>query len=272
MKNVALGQYYPTGSCIHRMDGRIKLILAMLFIVICFLCRSLLSFVFLAVGTLGLIALARIPLGIVFRALKAVVFILMFTLVLNMFFTTGEKELFHWWIFTLYPEGIWNAVLMGVRIIALIIGTTLFMSYTTTPIQLTDSLESLLSPLKVIKVPVSDFAMMMSIALRFIPTLSEETEKIMTAQKARGANFTEGSFTKRVKSLVPVLVPLVASAFRRAEELATAMECRCYHGGKGRTKLNVPKLHVSDFVALGLMAVFGAVIILLNFVDIGYRI
>lgn len=272
MKNISLGQYYPTGSVIHRLDGRVKLILAIIYIVSSFLCKSLASFSLLMFGTLVLILITKIPISIILRSVKAVVFILIITFVLNAFFTVGQGEpLFSKWIFTLYVEGIWNAAFMALRVLALILGTSLFISYTTTPIQLTDSIESLLSPLKKIKVPVHDFAMMMSIALRFIPTLTDETDRIMTAQKARGADFTTGSLVKRAKALVPVLVPLFVSAFRRADELATAMECRCYHGGEGRTKMTVPHLTAKDFVAVGLMLAFSAGLVLLNYVDFIYK-
>ena len=272
MKNITLGQYYPTGSVIHRLDGRIKLILAIMHIVSAFLCKSLASFAFLFLGTVVIILLSKIPLGVILRSVKTIVYIIIITFVLNMFFTVGEGEpLFSVWIFTLYVEGVWNAAFMALRILALILGTSLFISYTTTPIQLTDSIESLLSPLKKLKIPVHDFAMMMSIALRFIPTLSDETDRIMTAQKARGTDFTSGSLVKRAKALIPVLVPLFVSAFRRADELATAMECRCYHGGEGRTKMTVPHLCATDFVALLLMVGFCVSLVLLNGLDFGYK-
>ena len=163
-----------------------------------------------------------------------------------------------------------NAVFMIVRILTLIIGTSMFLTYTTTPIALTDALEQLLGPLKKIKVPVHEFAMMMTIALRFIPTLVDETEKIMAAQKARGTDFTSGSLMKRAKALIPILIPLFVSAFRRAEELATAMECRCYHGGEGRTRMRILTYHPIDFVAIGLMILFGFGLIVLNRLGIGY--
>lgn len=264
MKTAALGQYYPSDSIIHRLDGRMKLILMVIFIGACFLCRSFVSFMLLICAAALLVVVSKVPFSVIFKGLKAIVFILIFTFIINMFFNKGEKPLVSWWIIELYPEGIWNAAFMSLRILILIIGTTLFVSYTTTPIQLTNALERLLSPLKYIGVPVSDFAMMMSIALRFIPTLSEETDKIMTAQKARGADFSTGSLISRIKSLVPVLVPLFVSAFRRAEELATAMECRCYHGGHGRTRLHVSVMGTGDYIALGLMIVLIAGIIVLN--------
>ena len=177
-----------------------------------------------------------------------------------------------WWIIKIYYEGIMNAVFIGVRIVVLIIGTSIFMTYTTTPIELTDALESLLSPLKILHAPVHEFAMMITIALRFIPILSEETQKIMAAQKARGADFSNGSLVKRAKALIPVLVPLFVSSFRRADELATAMECRCYHGGDGRTRLNVPHYRVKDFVMLAVMVAFGASLIIINIYAAGYAL
>lgn len=272
MTNVALGQYYPTDSVIHRLDGRIKLILAAVFIVSCFLCKSLVSFAFLTLTTVLLIALSRIPFRIVLRAVRGIIFILLITFVFNVFFTKGEDEnlLFSWWKLAVYKEGLWNAGFIALRILCLIVGTSIFISYTTTPIQLTDSIERLLSPLKKIGINVHTFAMMMSLVLRFIPTLSEETEKIMTAQKSRGADFENGSLFSRIKALIPVLVPLFVSAFRRADELATAMECRCYHGGDGRTKMTVPHLRTADFIALFCGAVFCAGAILLNRILFGY--
>lgn len=272
MTGVSLGQYYPSGSVVHRLDGRVKLILGILFIVSSFLCMSLSSFILLAVGTILLVITAKIPFRVIFRAVRAIIYILLITFVFNVLFTVGEEEnlLFSWWKIEIYTDGLWKAAFFAVRILVLIIGTSIFISYTTTPIQLTDSIERLFSPLSKIGIPVHTFAMMMSLALRFIPTLSEETERIMTAQKARGADFSEGSLFSRIKALVPVLVPLFVSAFRRADELATAMECRCYHGGKGRTKMNVPHLCAADFIALAIGAAFCAGLILLNKVTFGY--
>ena len=175
-----------------------------------------------------------------------------------------------WWIFEIYLEGIWNALFIAVRILCLILASSILISFTTTPIQLTYAIESLLSPLKKIKVPVHDFAMMMSIVLRFIPALSEETEKIMTAQKSRGADFETGSLIQRAKALIPILIPLFVSAFRRSDELATAMECRCYHGGEGRTRMTVTRMKTADFLFLALMLVCVAAICLFNFIDFGY--
>lgn len=271
MKSISLGQYYPSDSVIHKLDGRTKILLAAIFIVSVFFCKSLLSFAFLLGITISVVFLSKIPLRIVLRSLRAIVFILVFTFLINIFLTKGEGEpIFDWWIIELYSEGIWNALFIAIRILCLILASSIFISFTTTPIQLTYAIESLLSPLKKIKVPVHDFAMMMSIVLRFIPALSEETEKIMTAQKARGADFENGSLLKRARALIPVLIPLFVSAFRRSDELATAMECRCYHGGTGRTRMTVTKMKAMDYIVLFIMILAVAALVMLNFVDFGY--
>ena len=270
MKNVAFGQYYPADSLIHRLDPRAKVILAVLYIVCTFLCKNAAAFVLLTVSALGLILLSRLPLRMILRSLRPILFIIAFTSVINIFMTKGEHLLTPpEWSIRIYAEGIWNAVFMILRITVLIIGTGVLLTYTTTPIALTDALELLLAPLKKIKVPVHDFAMMMTIALRFIPTLTEETEKIMQAQKARGANFTSGSLLKRAKALIPILIPLFVSAFNRAFELAAAMECRCYHGDEGRTRLKVLKYRWVDMVAVLLVVLLGVSLVLLNRVGIG---
>ncbi len=271
MKSIALGQYYPSDSVIHRLDGRTKILLATVFIVSLFFCKSLASFTFALALTFGAVLLSKVPLRIVFRSLRAITFILIFTFIINVFITDGEgTPLVDWWIFEIYAEGIWNAFFIAVRILCLILASSVLISFTTTPIQLTYAIESLLSPLKKIKVPVHDFAMMMSIVLRFIPALSEETEKIMTAQKSRGADFETGSLIQRAKALIPILIPLFVSAFRRSDELATAMECRCYHGGEGRTRMTVTRMKTADFLFLALMLVCVAAICLFNFIDFGY--
>ena len=272
MMNISFGQYYPGNSVLHRADPRAKLIMAMLYIVCSFLCKGLLSFVLLLLSAFALVLISGIPVGTVLRGIRPVLFVLAFTMILNVFWTSGEKLLLEWWIFKIYEEGIYNAVFMLVRIFALIVGSGIFLTYTTTPIALSGAIESLLSPLKKLHVPVHEFAMMMTIALRFIPTLVEETDKIISAQKARGADFTTGSLAKRAKALVPILIPLFVSAFRRADELATAMECRCYHGGEGRTKMTVTKMRVSDAVAISLMILFGASIVLINIFATKYGI
>ncbi len=272
MKSIALGQYYAAPSAIHRLDARTKVILAIVYIVCTFLCKNVIAFGALLVSAIILIALSKIPFKVILKSLKAIFFIMMFTVVINVFFTTGDTLLFGWKFVKIYKEGIYNAVFMAVRIVVLIAGTSLFLTYTTTPIQLTDAIERLLGPLKKIKVPVHEFAMMMTIALRFVPTLIEETERIMSAQKARGADFTNGSLVKRARALIPILVPLFVSSFRRADELATAMECRCYHGGEGRTKMTVTKMRVSDAIAILLMICFGVSIVFINIFATKYGI
>ena len=272
MKGIVLGQYYPADSVIHRLDPRIKIILALIYIVCSFLCRNIYSFVLLFLSSIVLILVSRIPLKIVFRSLRAIIFIMLFTAVLNVFWTKGEPEnlLVSWKFINIYTEGIYNAVFIVVRIVSMIIGSSIFMTYTTTPIQLTDGIERLLSPLKKLHVPVHEFAMMMTIALRFIPIIVEETQKIMSAQKARGADFSSGSLMKRAKALVPVLIPLFISAFRRAGDLATAMTCRCYRGGKGRTKMTVLKCRARDYVMLAVSAAFTAAVVVINIYSFGY--
>ena len=272
MNGIAFGQYYPAKSILHKLDPRMKIILALLYIVTSFLCTNVFSFLLLLLSAVFLILVSRIPIRIIYKSLKAIIFILIFTAVLNIFWTsdTENAPLFSWWIIKIYKSGLYNAAFIVIRIISMIIGTGLFLTYTTTPIQLTDGLEKLLSPLKLFKVPVHEFAMMMTIALRFIPTIIEETEKIMSAQKARGADFTSGSIVKRARALIPILIPLFISAFRRAGELATAMTCRCYRGGEGRTKLNVLKFSFRDFLALAVVILFGTAIILINIYGYGY--
>ena len=268
MKGFAFGQYYPASSVLHRMDPRSKVICAVAYIVAAFLCKNTFSFLLLVLSALALILISRIPMRVVLRSVRALIFIMAFTAVLNIFWIVDTAEgavpLVDFWIIKIYAKGIYHAAFILVRILAMVIGTGLFLTYTTTPIALTDALESLLRPLAKIKVPVHAFAMMMTIALRFIPTIMEETEKIMSAQKARGADFTTGSLAKRAKALIPIIVPLFASAFRRADELATAMECRCYHGGEGRTKLRILRYHARDFLALLVMALFIGGIVAIN--------
>ena len=277
MKNIAFGQYYPATSPLHALDARIKVILSVLYIVAAFLCKSTAAYLVLLLSAVLLVLLSRIPLRIILRSLRALIFIMAFTALLNLFFAKGERLIFSrqllpFWRIDLYVEGIYSAAFMLVRILVLVIGTSLFLTYTTTPIALTDALESLLSPLRVIRFPVHEFAMMMSIALRFIPTLMEETYKIMSAQKARGVDFSSGGLIRRAKALVPILIPLFISSFRRADELATAMECRCYRGGKGRTRMTVHHLAAFDFAALFVMLAFGAGLLALNRVTLGFAL
>ena len=251
LKDITLGQYFPGNSIVHRLDPRTKLIMLVLYIVALFCAASWVSYgvvlVFLSVA----IAISGIPAKAFIRGMKPLVLILVFTGILNLFFTAGETVLVHFGIITITLEGLVRAILMMMRILMLISGTFL-LTYTTSPISLTDGLESLLGPLKAIRLPVHELSMMMCIALRFIPTLIEETDKIMSAQKARGADFESGNLLQRVKALVPILVPLFISAFRRADELATAMECRCYQGGEGRTKMKLLRFSYFDFITLGI--------------------
>ena len=246
LRDITIGQHFPGNSLVHRFDPRLKLVLTIAYIVLLFAASNplglTLSILFLAV----MYRVAKIPGKMILKSLKPILPIVVFTAVLNLFFVSGEGEpLVHIWFLTIYAEGVRYAVLMAVRVMALIAGTSL-LTYTTSPIVLTDAIEQLLKPLGKLHFPVHELAMMMSIALRFIPTLIEETDKIMNAQKARGAQLDTGKMTDRVKALVPVLIPLFISAFRRADELAMAMECRCYHGGEGRTRLKVLKFGALD--------------------------
>ena len=244
LKDITLGQYFPGNSIVHRLDPRTKLIAVVLYIVALFLAKSFVTygimFLLLAVS----IAVSKVPVKSIFRGMKPVVFIVIFTAILNLFYTPGDTVLVRFWIFTITLEGVFNAFFMVVRILMLIAGTFL-LTYTTSPILLTDGLENLLGPLKKIHV-------------RFIPTLIEETDKIMSAQRARGADFESGNLIQRAKALVPLLVPLFISAFRRADELAIAMECRCYHGGEGRTRLRQLKYRRNDAAVILLFLVLTA--------------
>ena len=265
MKSITLGQYYAVKSSVHNLDPRIKIILATLYIVIVFLCANVLSMALLLASAVLLVLISNIPLKIVLKSIKPIVFIISFTAIINIFWTTGVGDpLVHIGFITIYKEGLINAAFLVVRIIVLIIGTSILLTYTTTPIALTDGIERLLSPLKKIGLPVHDFAMIMTIALRFIPTLMEEAEKIMSAQKARGADFSNGSLIKRAKALIPILIPLFSSSIRHALDLATAMECRCYKGGEGRTRMKILKCGTNDFVALFLLIGLGVTIVLIN--------
>ena len=270
MKGISFGQYYPADSLIHRMDPRFKILVAIVYIVGTFLCKSVISFGALLLSSFALIIVSKIPFKTVLRSVSPLLFIIGFTVVINIFFGTGEVLLVELWGIRIYAEGIWRAVFMFLRIFSLITATGIFLTYTTTPMDLTDALEALLSPLKKLHVPVHVFAMMMSITLRFIPTLTEETEKIMSAQKARGANFTTGNLFQRAKALIPILIPLFISAINRATQLADAMECRCYHGGEGRTRLNVMQCHASDFILSAAVIACCVALVLLNQINFLY--
>ena len=253
IKNITLGQYFPGNSIIHRLDARMKLMLTIAVIVMIFLAQTVIGNTVVLAFLVTVIILSGVGFKFVLRGLKPLWFIILLTFVLNTFFYSGGTELFSWWIFRVTQEGLISAVRLAARLIFLITTTTI-LTLTTSPISLTDGLESLMKPLKVVRFPVHELAMMMTIAMRFIPTLIEETDKIMKAQTARGAEFDSGSVIKRATGMVPLLVPLFVSAFRRADELAFAMESRCYHGGEGRTRMKVMHLHVRDWVAAGVVA------------------
>jgi len=253
LKDVTLGQFFPGNSFLHNADPRIKLVILVVYLVFVLLASNMASLGLVLLVTLALALCSQIRFSVLLRSLKPVVFVLLFTGVINLFFTGGETPLVDWYFIEIYPEGIRTAVFMMVRLVCLVGGSSILLSYTTSPLALTDAIESLFGPLKKIHVPVHEFAMMMTIALRFIPTLLEETDKIMSAQKARGADFESGNILQKAKALIPILIPLFVSSFRRADELAEAMECRCYRGGEGRTKLNVLKSRPSDYVFLTVM-------------------
>ena len=261
LRDITIGQHFPGNSLVHRFDPRLKLVLTVAYIVLLFAASNPLGLT-LSILFLGVMyKVAKIPVKMIGKSLKPILPIVLFTAVLNLFFVSGEGDpLVHFWFLTIYAEGVRYAVLMAVRVMALIAGTSL-LTYTTSPIVLTDAIEQLLKPLGKLHFPVHELAMMMSIALRFIPTLIEETDKIMNAQKARGAQLDTGKMTDRVKALVPVLIPLFISAFRRADELAMAMECRCYRGGTGRPRLKVLRCEKQDYNDLAVCIACFAVIL-----------
>ena len=262
LKDITLGQYFPGDTLAHRLDPRTKLLVTVLYITALFTAKSYAAYGLLILTLIVAVRISRVGARALFKGLKPVLFIITLTALLNLFYTPGT-ELCRFWIFRVTVEGVRAAITMLLRITLLIMGTFL-LTYTTSPIRLTDGMESLLAPLKKLGLPVHELAMMMSIALRFIPTLIEETDKIMSAQKARGADFETGSLLQRARALVPLLVPLFVSAFRRADELATAMECRCYHGGEGRTKLHVLRYAPRDYLVLAYYLALTAGVILLR--------
>jgi len=263
LKDITLGQYFPGDTVAHRLDPRTKILLVVLYITALFCAKGVVTYAIMAAVLAVCVRISKVGLRSLVRGLKPVLFIIIFTGILNLFFTPGDRYLVEWGFLRISDTGLRNAVFMVIRIMLLIMGTFL-LTYTTSPIRLTDALEQLMGGLKRFHVPVHELAMMMSIALRFIPTLIEETDKIMSAQKARGADFESGSLVQKAKTLVPILVPLFISAFRRADELATAMECRCYHGGEGRTKLQVLRYEGRDYAALILGAAVCALVIVLR--------
>ena len=260
MTRITIGQYYPSNSAIHRVDPRLKLLGTMFYITALFFVNHFVGYGVAALFIFGLVKMARVPVLFLLRGLRAVLFILSFAVLLNLFMTPGEP-IFAIGFIRVTMEGVIMAAQMGLRLVLLITGSSI-LTLTTSPIQLTDGIEALLRPLKIIKVPAHDIAMMMTIALRFIPTLAEEMDKIMKAQKARGAELDTGGLFKRAKSMLPILVPLFVSAFKRADELATAMEARCYRGDVGRTRMKIMRLSGTDWIAAGVFVVFGVLLFL----------
>ena len=263
MKDITLGQYFPGNSLLHRLDPRMKLVLTLCFIVLVFLPQNWWGLLAVGVFLCFVVGLSRLPVRLMWRSVKPVLFLVLFTSVLNVLYVHNGATLVKWGFIHVTTGGLQSAAFITTRIVCLILGSSL-LTYTTTPTALTDAIERLLSPLKAIKVNPHELAMMMTIALRFIPTLMEETDKIMSAQKARGADMESGGLLQRVKALVPILIPLFVSSFRRAYDLAMAMECRCYQGGEGRTRMK--QLHTAprDWVALGVYLLVGAAIVVLN--------
>ena len=262
LKDITIGQYFPGKSVIHRMDPRVKILLSLAYIVMLFVAGTGWGLALGLVFAFACYGIGRIPVRMILRGLKPILPIIIFTALLNMLFVQGDP-IWHWWIITVTWQGISTAVFMAVRIVCLIAGTSL-LTYTTSPIALTDGIERLLGPLKAVHLPVHELAMMMTIALRFIPTLIEETDKIMSAQKARGADMETGGLMQRAKALIPILIPLFVSAFRRADELALAMVCRCYHGGEGRTRMRQLQLSFADFGGSVITTLVFAAVIMLN--------
>ncbi|MGO5087348.1 energy-coupling factor transporter transmembrane component T family protein [Oscillospiraceae bacterium LCP25S3_F9] len=262
IKDITLGQFFPGNSVIHKIDPRVKILLIIAYIVFLFVANNFVSLGFMALVTVAIVLLTKIPVKMYFKGLKAIMFIILFTSVLNMFYGSGEP-IWQWGFLKITLNGISNAVFISIRIVALIF-ISCVLTYTTSPTDLTDALERLMKPLTVLHIKVHEIAMMMTIALRFVPTLLEETDKIMSAQKARGANMDSGGLIKRVKAMMPVLVPLLVSAFNRAYELAVAMECRCYRGGGGRTRMKVLKAGTKDAVTVAVSVFVLAGVIVCN--------
>lgn len=263
LNDVTFGQYYPTKSFVHKADPRIKLLALIAYIVALFLANNFYSLLLGFVVLVAAVIASRVPLGSVLRSVKAIIFLLIFTAVLNLFFHGGEHLLVEWWIIKIYREGVIFTIFFILRLFFLVMGSAL-LTLTTSPVELTDGIESLLTPLKWIRFPVHELALIMSIALRFIPTLIDETNRIISAQKARGADFESGNIFKRIKAIVPILIPLLISAFRRAEELGDAMDARCYSGSKNRTKYKKLKFGWRDLIIFILYAGLITGVVLLN--------
>lgn len=260
IRDITIGQYYPADSPIHKIDARVKIVITLLYILSLFIIESFIGYAFVIASLAVIIKMSKVPFKFMVKGLKSLIFIIVFTAIINLFVTKGETPLFTVWRFTVTLEGVYFAIKMCLRIVLLIIGSSI-LTLTTTPIKLTDGIESLLKPLSKVGVPAHDIAMMMTIALRFIPTLLDETDKIIKAQQARGADFDTGNLVNKAKALVPILVPLFISAFRRADELAMAMEARCYAGGGQRTRMNVMKITSIDYVASAVFVIYFAVLV-----------
>ena len=260
IRDITIGQYYPADSPIHKIDARVKIVITLLYILSLFIIESFIGYAFVIASLAVIIKMSKVPFKFMVKGLKSLIFIIVFTAIINLFVTKGETPLFTVWRFTVTLEGVYFAIKMCLRIVLLIIGSSI-LTLTTTPIKLTDGIESMLKPLSKIGVPAHDIAMMMTIALRFIPTLLDETDKIIKAQQARGADFDTGNLVNKAKALVPILVPLFISAFRRADELAMAMEARCYAGGGQRTRMNVMKITSIDYVASIVFVIYFAVLV-----------
>ena len=253
LKDITFGQFFPGESLLHKTDARFKIVILIVYLVLVLLAKSAAAFLFVALLTAALLLCSRLSWRILLKGLKPLLFILMFTALINLFATQGQTVLWQWSFLRITKEGLLNAVFMLCRLLSLFLGSSVILTYTTSPLDLTDGIERLLSPLRHLHVPVHDFAMMMTIALRFIPVLVEETDKIMSAQKARGADFESGGVLSRAKALIPILVPLFVSSFRRADELAVAMECRCYHTSGPRSRLKTMTMRARDYAMLAVM-------------------
>ncbi len=264
LRDITIGQHFPGKSPVHKLDPRLKILAVIAFIVVLFLSTNFMGLFLSAIFVLIAFLLSKIPVKMLLKSMKPILPLIVFTVVLNLFFITGDVLVFSFWKINIYLEGVYFCIVMVCRIVLLISGTSL-LTYTTSPIDLTDAMERLMKPLSVIRFPVHEMAMMMTIALRFIPTLVEETDKIINAQKSRGALLDSGTFLERVKALVPILIPLFISAFRRADELATAMESRCYSGGEGRTRLKQLKITKQDILTSLVCVLFFALIFATRF-------
>ncbi len=262
IRDITLGQYFPSGGILHRLDPRVKVLMLISVIVLIFCTFNFAALSVVVALVLSSVLLSRVPLKLYLKSMKAIIIVILITSLLNLFYGTGEV-IAQWWIFRITLAGIRNAVFVAVRIIALVMVSSV-LTFTTSPTDLTDALERLMKPLNFLGLKTHEIAMMMTIALRFVPTLLEETDKIMSAQKARGADMESGNIIKRIKALVPILIPLFVSAFRRAYDLAMAMECRSYQGGKGRTRMKQLKMHGRDFAAIAVVALVLAGVILCN--------